>query len=212
MLVSQASKTATASATVLRTFLFGASVAASPFGKSGTYDDYFLAFANRETHGSFSLTLTPNYLQESGNTYPALGAYQFDKGAMIAVGYYKDDGALSTLPWQDAFFTGLDGMTSKVAYLNSPTIQTKSAHTWNQTVGWPSITNLALQSYIKQTVGGIFITAGGLLGGVSLLGPDALKQFLTTGGATDLTDGYGTHMSEYISGLGGFATPFDPIS
>ena len=182
----------------------------SVFGRSGTYEDYFLAFANRETHGSFSLTLTPNYLQESGNSYPALGAYQFDKGALVAVGYYRDDGALSTLPWQDAFFTGLDGITSKAAYLNSPTIQTKSAHTWNQTVGWPSITNYGLQTYVKQTIGGIFITPGGLLGGVSLLGPDALKQFLQSNGATNPTDGYGTPISEYIAGLGGFATPFDP--
>lgn len=178
----------------------------------GSYDQYFLASGNRETHGVFSLTLTPIFTTESGNSYPALGAYQFDKNALIAVGYYTDDGNLNGLPWVDANFTGLDGITSKVAFLAAPAEQTKAAKAWHAKVAWPGLAAQGCLAYIGQTVTGIVITASGLLGGTSLLGPTAVSNFLTSGGVTDGTDGYGTKISSYILGLGGFTTPFYPVN
>ena len=185
---------------------------ASRQGSTGTYDQYFKAFAVRETGGgSFDPTKTPNYQAGSGNSYPALGAYQFDKLSLIATGYYRDDGALSNARWNDTNFTGKNGIYSQKDFLNNPAVQDQAAREWTNTVGWSSITDYGLQSYIGQTVGGIGITAAGLLGGTSLLGPDALKQFLDSGGRNNPTDGYGTPVSDYIAGFAGFQTPFDNV-
>lgn len=183
-----------------------------PSFPTGTYDQYFRAFAVRETVGGFDFTKTPNYQAESRNTYPALGAYQFDKLSLIAVGYYRDDGNLNGSEWQDTFFTGKDGITSKQKFLENPTVQDNAARTWTLDVGWKSITDLGLQNYIGQTIGGIHITAAALLGGVSLLGPDAVKQFIESNGQSNPTDSYGTPISEYMSNFSGFQTPFDPAS
>lgn len=183
--------------------------AASGRGSIGTYDQYFQAFAVRETVGGFDFTKTPNYQAGSGNSYPALGAYQFDKASLIATGYYRDDGAISNSRWNDAFFTGKDGINSEKAFLNNPAVQDKAARDWTNTVGWKGITDLGLQKYIGQTVANVGITAAGLLGGTSLLGPSAVKQFIESGGRNNPTDGYGTPVSDYISGFAGFQTPFD---
>ena len=177
---------------------------ASAQGATGTYDQSFQAFAVRETGGGFGSTQAPNYQATNGNSYPALGAYQFDKLSLIATGYYRDDGALSDANWNDAFFTGKNGISSQQDFLNSPAVQDQAARDWTNTVGWSSIKDYGLQSYIGQTVDGIRITAAGLLGGTSLLGPDALKQFLNSGGRSDLTDGYGTPISNYVAGFAGF--------
>jgi hypothetical protein len=209
--ISQSGAARTTTLGALKTFILSVATQPTvPVSTLGPYDDYFKASAARETRGVFDPTVAPNYQQESSSAYPALGAYQFDKQALIAVGYYRDDGNLSGLPWQDAFFTGLDGITSKTAFLNNPTIQTKAARTWNQVVGWPGITYLGLQTYVGRTIAGIKITAAGLLGGTSLLGPNALQSFLVSNGATDPTDGFGTHISEYVRGLAPYMTPFDP--
>jgi len=177
---------------------------------TGTYDQYFHAFAVRETLGGFDFTRTPNYQAESGNSYPALGAYQFDKASLIATGYYRDDGALSDSHWQDSFFTGRDNITSKQAFLNNPAVQDSAAREWTATVGWKGILDLGLQNDIGQTIAGVHITAAALLGGTSLLGPDAVQQFITSGGQNDQADSYGTHISEYMANFSGFQTPFDP--
>ncbi len=178
-------------------------------GSTGTYDQYFQAFAVRETRGGFDFTQTPNYQQGSGNSYPALGAYQFDKASLIAIGYYTNDGALSDSHWNDASFTGKNGITSEQSFLNNPAVQDQAAREWSASVGWPAVVADGLPQYIGQTIAGINITAAGLLAGTSLLGPDAVKQFITSGGQNDPTEAYGTHVSEYISNFAGFQTPFD---
>ncbi len=188
-------------------FDFSSYDSASP---TGTYDQYFRAFAVRETVGGFDFTKTPNYQAESRNDYPALGAYQFDKNSLIAVGYYRNDGDLNGSHWQDTFFTGKDGISSKQAFLDNPTVQDNAARAWTLDVGWKSTTDLGLQKYIGQTIGGIHITAAALLGGASLLGPDAVKQFIESNGQSTSTDSYGTPISEYMSNFSGFQTPFDP--
>lgn len=180
-------------------------------GAVGTYEQYFRASAVRETGGGFGSTQEPNYQATNGNSYPALGAYQFDKLSLIATGYYRDDGALSNARWNDANFTGKNGINSEKDFLNNPAVQDQAARDWTNTVGWSSITDYGLQSYIGKTVAGIGITAAGLLGGTSLLGPDALKQFLDSGGRSDPTDGYGTPISNYVAGFAGFQTPFDNL-
>lgn len=187
-------------------------VSASGQGAIGTYDQYFQASAEAETGGGLGSTLPPNYQAGSGNSYPALGAYQFDKLSLIATGYYRDDGALNDANWNDAFFTGKNGINSQQDFLKNPAIQDQAARDWTNTVGWSSITDYGLQSYIGQTVDGIGITAAGLLGGTSLLGPDALKQFLNSGGASDPTDPYGTPISKYVAGFAAFQTPFDSLA
>lgn len=174
-----------------------------------SYENYFKAFAARETRGVFDPTVAPNYLQETTGTYPALGAYQFDKNTLADVSYYLDDGNMSGLPWVDAKFTGLDGIVSKAAFLNSSTIQTKAAHAWYEKKGWPDLVSAGCATYRGQTIAGIQITSAALLGGTSLLGPAAVLNFLTSGGVTNPTDGYGTTLSSYMLGLANYQTPFD---
>jgi len=199
---ADAAQTATSSNEVVTT-------SAPVQGSTGTYDQYFQAFAVRETVGGFDFTKTPKYQAGSGNSYPALGAYQFDKGSLIAVGYYRDDGALSNSRWNDSFFTGKNGINSQQDFLNNPAVQDQAARDWTNNIAWPSIVADGLQNDIGQTIAGIGITAAGLLGGTSLLGLDAVKQFIDSGGSNNPTDGYGTPVSEYIANFAGFQTPFD---
>lgn len=175
-----------------------------------TYAQFALAVACRETLGTFDYVgRTPNYQAQNTSGPPALGAYQFDKNSLIATGYYTNDGNLTGFAWVDANFTGLDGITTKQAFLNSPTIQTKASNAWYAAVGWPEVQRLNLQSYRGQTRGGIFITSAALLGGMTLVSAAQLQQFLSTNGVTDPADGLGTPVSQYVRGLSGFVTPFD---
>ena len=58
-------------------------------------------------------------------------------------------------------------------------------------------------------IGGVAITASGLLAGAHLRGAEAVQQFIKSGGQNDPQDPYGTPVSQYMPHFSGCQTPFD---
>lgn len=175
-----------------------------------TYDQFFHDLAVRESVGVFDPNQQPNYQALGSNGLNYLGAYQFNEWTMINLGYYTDDGTANVNTWQTAHFTGKDGIYSEQDYLNNPGVQNQAARAWMQDWVWGFVKADGLDQHIGQTIGGIPITASGLLAGAHLRGADAVQQFIDSGGAVDPQDPYGTPVSQYLSHFGGYQTPFDP--
>ena len=174
-----------------------------------TYDQFFHDLAVRESVGVFDPSASPNYqaLGDGGLNY--LGAYQFNEWTMINLGYYKVDSNPDVNTWESAFFTGKDGINNIQDYLNNPAVQDKAAHDWMNDWVWGFVKSYGLDHYIGQNIDGINITASGLLAGAHLRGADAVQTFITSGGANDPQDPYGTPVSQYLSHFSGYQTPFD---
>ena len=128
---------------------------------------------------------------------------------MINLGYYRDDGNPNVNTWQANFFTGKDGINNIQDYLNNPGVQDNAAHHWMDDFVWGFVKSYGLDHYLGQTIGGIDITASGLLAGAHLRGADAVQQFVASGGGVDPQDPYGTPVSQYLSHFAHYQTPFD---
>lgn len=57
---------------------------------------------------------------------------------------------------------------------------------------------MGLFRYHFKEVGGVLVTPEGVLAAMHLRGPRGAKRYLKTGGSVDLTDGYGTPVSQYF--------------
>lgn len=179
------------------------------FGMADTYNQFFHDLAVRESVGIFDKNATPNYQALGDNGLNYLGAYQFEGWALINLGYYKDDGNPNANQWKDGYWTGKDGINSKQDFLNNPAVQDSAARQWMQNFVWGWVQDLGLDKYIGQTIGGVDITASGLLAGAHLRGASAVQQFIASGGQKDATDPYGTPVSQYMSRFSNYQTPFD---
>ncbi len=179
---------------------------------TGTYDQFFHDLAVRESVGVFDPNATPNYQALGGNGLNYLGAYQFEGWGLINLGYYTDDGNPNANQWKDGYWTGKNGINSEQGFLNNPSVQDSAAHQWMQNFVWGWVQDLGLNQYIGQTIGGVDITASGLLAGAHLRGADAVQQFIKSGGQNDPQDPYGTPVSQYMSHFANYQTPFDPGS
>lgn len=179
---------------------------------ANTYDQFFHDLAVRESVGIFDQNASPNYQALGGNGLNYLGAYQFEGWGLINLGYYKDDGNPNANQWKDGYWTGKDGINSEQDFLNNPAVQDSAAHQWMQNFVWGWVKDLGLNNYIGQTIGGVNITASGLLAGAHLRGANAVQQFITSGGQNDPQDPYGTPVSQYMSHFSNYQTPFDPGS
>ena len=179
------------------------------FGMADTYNQFFHDLTVRESVGIFDKNATPNYQALSDNGMNYLGAYQFEGWAIINPGYYKDDGNSNANQWKDGYWIGKDGIKSKQDFLNNPAVQDSAARQWMQNFVWGWVQDLGLDKYIGQTIGGVDITASGLLAGAHLRGASAVQQFIASGGQKDATDPYGTPVSQYMSRFSNYQTPFD---
>ncbi len=176
---------------------------------AGTYDQFFHDLAVRESVGIFDSNASPNYKAIGDNGLNYLGAYQFEGWGLINLGYYTDDGNPNANQWTDGYWTGKDGINSKQDFLNNPAVQDKAAHQWMQNFVWGWVQDRGLDQYMGQTIGGVTITASGLLAGAHLRGAEAVQQFIKSGGQNDPRDPYGTPVSQYMSHFSGYQTPFD---
>ncbi len=160
------------------------------------YTDFLTSLRYRESANNYSVV----------NSFNFLGAYQFGEAALIDLGFVNRDANTSDNKFGGGF-TGKLGVRSVSDFLASPTAQDAAADEWFPLM-WSYLTNLGVNVYIGRTIGGIAITASGLLGGAHLLGQFAVRTFLETNGATDLADAYGTTISSYIRLFGGYEMPF----
>ncbi len=163
---------------------------------ANSYDDYLGALRMRESSGNYSLV----------NTLGFLGAYQFGEAALIDLGFVNNDGS----PYDNDFgggFTGKLGIGSVAEFLETPAAQDAAADAWFPLV-WNYATDLGLDSYLGQTVGGVLITASSIISGAHLLGAGAVQTWLESGGSSDLADAYGTPIAEYLALFSGYEIPF----
>jgi hypothetical protein len=162
-----------------------------------TYQDFLSALRMRESSGNYDLV----------NTLGFLGAYQFGEAALIDLGLVRDDGSPSDNDFSGGW-TGKFGVTSRKAFLNSEEAQDATADIWFPLV-WRYLTAIGADDYLGRVVGGIQISASGLIAGAHLLGSGRVKEWLESDGTLSLKDAYGTPISEYIGMFSGFRMPFD---
>ena len=177
-----------------------------------TYEQFFHDLAVRESVGIFDSNASPNYKALGDNGLNYLGAYQFEGWALINLGYYTDDGNPNANRWIDGYWTGKDGINSKQDFLNNPAVQDKAARQWMQDFVWGWVQDLGLDQYVGQTIGGVAITASGLLAGAHLRGAPAVQQINNSARQNDPQDPYGTPVSQYMSNFSNYQTPFDSSS
>jgi hypothetical protein len=72
---------------------------------------------------------------------------------------------------------------------------------------WGYILHYHLDEYVNKVINGIKITESALIAGFHLVG-FGLKNYLTQGKEYDITDGNGTHVSEYIELFNDYEVPF----
>jgi len=165
---------------------------------AGTYADLLRALGQNESGNNYGFVSSVGYL----------GRFQFSEEALQAIGFYNGDGTYAldfTGGWTEKAHSL--GVWDKASFLATPAAQDAAQGAWFQKV-WQDATQLGLQSYIGQWVGGVQVTASGILGGAHLVGVWNLKSWLETGGAVDTRDPYGTPVSQYVGKFGGYDTPF----
>jgi serralysin len=161
---------------------------------TGSYDDFFATLGFRESSNRYTVV----------NQYGSLGRYQMGEGAFVDIGLSN----LDSNPYNNDYsggFTGKYGVHSVADYLNTPAAQEQAVRDY-----------MALQfGYLKpvweydgQTINGVKVTTSGLLAAAHLLGWDGAKAYLESGGEYVPTDGFGTPITEYVTLMGDFETPF----
>jgi hypothetical protein len=164
-----------------------------------TYEEFLKAIAARESGGRY----------DSVNKAGYLGAYQMGELSLIEAGYYRRDGTAAN-DWKGDW-TGKDNITSKEDFLKSKEAQDAAIKELMK-AQWKYITAYRLDSYIGQTIGGVKISASGLLAGAHLVGVGALKSFFDSKGVTVPKDGNNVSVTDYIKEFDGYETPFSPTT
>jgi Ca2+-binding RTX toxin-like protein len=162
---------------------------------SGSYSSFFAALRIRESSGNYAAVNTFNYL----------GAYQFGEAALVDLAMVRRD----PNPFDNNYsggFTGKLGVDSKAEFFASRDAQDAIAGEWFNIL-WSRIRYQDLEVYDHQTLNGIKLTKGGMIAASHLLGTETVKNFIKTGGIYDVTDAYGTKLTEYLQLFANYATP-----
>jgi Ca2+-binding RTX toxin-like protein len=165
---------------------------------TGSYQDFFKALGGLESGDNYSYVSPPGYL----------GYYQFAEVTLQAAGFYNGDGT-DALDFSGSWtpLAASYGVTDKASFLAHPEAQDAAATAWFQKV-YADLGTLDLLKYDGQTLNGFTLTPSALLAGAHLVGVWALKDYLTSGGATVPHDGGGESVVDYMSRLSGYDTPF----
>lgn len=162
------------------------------------YQSFLSAVRERESSGDYAVV----------NAYGFLGAYQFGEGALNDLGYVYLDGNWQNNDYSGGW-TGKDGINSTADFLASPEVQDLAAGEWWPLL-WTYLQALNADDWLGQNVGGVHISASGLIAGAHLLGSGNVVNWLESNGENDPIDAFGTPISEYISMFSGYVLPFDP--
>lgn len=163
---------------------------------TGTYAEFLDALRMRESSGDYTAVNTLGYL----------GAYQFGEAALVDLGFVIRDAN----PYDNSFdagFTGKLGITSAADFLAAPEAQDAAAGEWMQLL-WRYIGAVEVDAVLGHVIGGIHLTASGMLAGAHLLGAGGLRDWVQSGGSLDRSDAYGTSLTEYLDLFGGYEIPF----
>jgi Ca2+-binding RTX toxin-like protein len=157
---------------------------------------------------------------QSENQFGFMGKYQFGEPLLIDLGYYQADTTPSTNDWQDAAWTGKDGITSKDSFKNSPQVQEtviRAAFVHNairieaelQKAGKSALDYLG---QVKTFSDGktIEISISGLLAGAHLSGPGGVAALLLNDVVS--VDANGTPITQYVDTYGGYAVTLADFS
>ena len=163
---------------------------------TGTYAEFLAALRMRESSGDYAAVNTLGYL----------GAYQFGEAALVDLGFVIRDAN----PYDnhfDAGFTGKLGISSAADFLAAPGAQDAAAGEWMQLL-WRYIGAVEVDAVLGHVIGGIHLSASGLLAGAHLLGAGGLRDWVQSGGSLERSDAYGTSIGDYLDLFGGYEIPF----
>jgi len=163
---------------------------------TGTYAEFLDALRMRESSGDYSAVNTLGYL----------GAYQFGEAALVDLGFVIRDAN----PYDnhfDAGFSGKLGITSAADFLAAPGAQDTAAEEWMQLL-WRYIGAVEVDAVLGHVIGGIHLTASGMLAGAHLLGAGGLRDWVRSDGSLERSDAYGTSITDYLEFFGGYEIPF----
>jgi len=118
-----------------------------------------------------------NYFQVNSLGY--LGKYQFGPGTLKTVGIYNS-----------------------VRFLMDPQLQEKAFFTNLSRNKW--ILRREIKAFHGSYINGIEITESGILAAAHLAGPGNVKRYVRSKGAIDVSDSYGTRLSDYMHRFSGF--------
>ena len=118
-----------------------------------------------------------NYFEVNSLGY--LGKYQFGIGTLNTVGIYNSERFLKDPQLQEeAFYTNL------------------SRNKW--------ILRREINTFSGRYIQGIKITESGMLAAAHLAGPGNVIRYVRSNGAEDVSDSYGTRLSDYLHRFSGF--------
>jgi hypothetical protein len=110
------------------------------------------------------------------NQYGYLGKYQFSKKTLKGLGF----DSILIAQFVDSTHLQEIAMTKLISH------------------NLKIIKNYGLMQYVGKDVGGVTVTLEGMLAGAHLCGPNAVKQYLTSGGEDNKKDAYNTSVRKYM--------------
>ncbi|WP_334161914.1 calcium-binding protein [Phenylobacterium sp.] len=166
---------------------------------AGSYFDLLRALGQNESGNNYAFVSSVGYL----------GRFQFGEEALQAIGFYEGNdgtGAIDFIGRWTAKAAGY-GVYDKASFLASPAAQDAAQQEWFVNIH-NDLKMLDLLRFEGQWVDGGQVTMSGLIAGAHLVGVWNLKDYLTSNGAMNMRDPYGTPVSEYVKKFAGYDTPF----
>lgn len=148
--------------------------------------------------------LIPSLIRtESGGNFRALNN---EKGAG-GVGH-GGRGQFGHARLADAARAGVipEGTTPQAFAQMPPAVQIR-VENWHQNDIQQQIQRRGLDKFVGQQIGGITVTPAGMIAVAHLGGTGGLEKFLTSGGAYNPSDSFGTSLSSYLATHGGQPMP-----
>lgn len=125
------------------------------------------------------------------------GTYQMGEGALADAGVYRDATPGVQNDWNGQFnIPGFPEVRTQADFLQNPAAQEAAFGEHLQRLE-RDMKGAGLDQYIGQEVGGVPITAEGLVWMAHLGGVNGARRFLETGGRYDPADANGTRLSDY---------------
>lgn len=166
---------------------------------AGSYSDLLRALGQNESGNNYAFVSSVGYL----------GRFQFGEEALKAIGFYEGNDGTGAIDFIGRWTAkaATYGVYDKASFLASPAAQDAAQQEWFVNIH-NDLKALDLVKYEGQWVDGGQVTMSGLIAGAHLVGVWNLKDYLTSGGAMNMRDPYGTPVSEYVKKFAGFDTPF----
>lgn len=145
-----------------------------------------------------NLSISPPYLGKGFNAFKEALAFKESQGDYTVVnsfGYMgKYQFGINTLQ--------LMGVYSEHRFLNDPALQEEAFKVNVSRNKW--ILRKDIKRFVGKTIKGVKITESGILAAAHLAGAGNVKYYLRSMGRTDVMDGYGSSIAEYIEKFSGY--------